>query len=55
MYRSFPANWAMNPPMSVRPCIEMAASWSAAIQPSVRPSNAAMSSGARSRPMTSLR
>ena len=33
----------MKPATSSRPCIESAASWSAAIQPSVRPSSAATS------------
>ena len=43
MYRSSPAKPAMKPAASSRPCIESAASWSAAIQPSVRPSSAATS------------
>ena len=38
MYRSSPANPAMKPATSSRPCIDSAASWWAAIQPSVRPS-----------------
>ena len=43
MYRSSPAKPAMNAATSSRPCIESAASWSAAIHPSVRPSSAATS------------
>ncbi len=42
----------MKPATSSRPCIESAASWRAAIQPSVRPSSAATSRAARSRPIT---
>src|SRR4028119_1468271 len=45
----------MNPLTSSRPRIESAASWSPAIQPSVRVSNAAMSSSERFRPITPLR
>ncbi len=52
MYRSSPAKPAMKPATSSRPCIESAASWSAAIQPSVRPSSAAISSASRSSPIT---
>lgn len=40
---------------SSRPCIESAASWSAAIQPSVRLSNAATSPAVSWRPIISLR
>ena len=43
MYRSSPAKPAMNAATSSRPCSESAASWSAAIHPSVRPSSAATS------------
>ena len=38
----------MKPATSSRPCIESAASWSAAIQPSVRPSSAATSASVSS-------
>ena len=50
-----PAKPAMKPATSSRPCIESPASWSAAIQPSVRPSSAATSCAVSPRPITSLR
>ena len=52
MYRSFPANWAMKPLTSSRPCMESAASCSAAIHPSVRSSRAATSVGSGASPVT---
>ena len=55
MYRSSPAKPAMNPAASSRPCIDSAASCSAAIHPSVRPSSAATSAAVSCRPITSLR
>ena len=55
MYRSSPAKPAMKPATSSRPCIESAASWSAAIHPSVRPSSAATSCAVSASPITSLR
>ena len=45
----------MKPATSSRPCIESAASWSAAIHPSVRSSSAATSARRQIRPITSLR
>ena len=54
MYRSSPAKPAMKPATSSRPCIESAASWRAAIQPSVRASSAAMSPAVRSSPIIAV-
>ena len=45
---------AMKPAMSSRSRIESAANWSAAIDPSVRPSRATTSRAVTSRPITSL-
>src|SRR6266404_9685804 len=50
MYRSSPAKPAMNAATSSRPCIESAASWSAAIHPSVRSSSAATSAAVSTNP-----
>ena len=50
-----PAKPAMKPVTSDRPCIDSAASCSAAIHPSVRPSSTATSRAVRSRPINSWR
>ena len=55
MKRSSPAKPAMKFATSSRPCIDSAASCSAAIQPSVRASNVAMSAAVSSRPIAPFR
>ena len=55
MNRSSPANSLMNDAGSSRPCIDSAASCSAAIHPSVRASSTSTSAVVRVRPIASFR